>query len=85
MKIFISDDGDRESNIPITTAIIDVNLVNADYNKNDRDYIREKLGETFKGLFDLHGKMFVIFDDECPNCLTVLQKGKCQNVNCRGF
>lgn len=84
MKITIQDTGDRESNIPPVTAVVDINLCPDDYGQESRDYFRETLGQFFKGIFDLHGKMSVIFDDECPIHLKKLKNGKCQTPGCKG-
>lgn len=84
MKIIIQDTGDREHNIPPVNAVIDINLCPDDYGEESRNYFRATLGEFFKGLFDLHGKMSVTFDDECPVCLKKLKDGKCQTLGCKG-
>ena len=84
MKIVIQDTGDRENNIPPVTVTIDINLCSDDNRRGNLDYLRATLGEFFKGLFDLHGKMSVMFDDECPACLKKLTDGKCQTLGCRG-
>jgi hypothetical protein len=47
-----------------------------------RNDVREALVECYRILSGRNG-VFVTFGDECPNCLSILQNGKCLNPSCK--
>ena len=86
MKVYISDRGDRSVGINPTEICIDINWVLPKESKQ-REEMREEFYQAglALGCEQSWGKkesINVTFEDECPDCLTILVDGKCKNKNC---
>ncbi len=84
-KVLITDQGDMSVGINPATITIEANFELASADKEAREAERELLRKTFKELYDLIGKVYVVFEDECFDCGKILEKtgkGKYKSCNC---
>jgi len=81
MKAFINSVGDRDVGINDAESIVESNFEITDGEYSNREDIREQLQEMFHEFHDV-GKTSVYFEDECPDCHSILKQGDCQNTGC---
>lgn len=86
MKVHINDSGDRSVGIWPTEITIEVNLV-LPHTTKEREDMREEFYQAgfILGCNQSWGKkesISVTFEDECPDCHSILVEGKCKNKNC---
>ena len=86
MKVYISDRGDRSVGISPSEIEVNINWVLP----NDRK-ARESMREEFYSVGQQLGceqswgqkdSINVTFEDECPDCHSILVKDKCKNKRC---
>jgi hypothetical protein len=82
IKLHIYSRGDMSVGIggEDTDILIDKKFINGDYGDAPecRKFIREKVNEMFKELFD-DGCTYAYFDDECSNCNQLTTECKCRD------
>lgn len=81
MKAEIYDQGDYSVGINPNVMKIELNW-DLD-SKEDRDEIRETFKKFAVEYLDFcYGRVDVVFDDECGDCLSLLKDNKCINKSC---
>ncbi len=81
MKIHISDQGDRDVGINPNEMTIDLNWYIE--TKQDRKGLRKTFEDFARDVLDFcNGRIDVVFDDECPDCLTIMKDDKCVSKGC---
>lgn len=77
MKLYIFTKGDRSVGIQPTEFTISSNLSIED----DREEIRQHFITAISEIAD-EPITLAVFDDECPDCTTILKDNKCHNEKC---
>ena len=81
MKIHISDQGDRSVGISPNEMTVDLNWV-MQY-EQDREELRKTFLEFARDVLDFcNGRIDVVFGDECPDCLSIMEYEKCVCKDC---
>lgn len=81
IKLLVSSEGDRSVGIwgEITEVLIEKKFIDGEYGdeKSCRDFIKSKMVDIFKELFD-DNRVSCIFEDECWNCHKLNTECKCR-------
>ena len=73
MKAFIRVDGDMSVGISSCCLVVDFENIEI-----DREQTRKQLSVCFSEILD--DNAYIVFDDECPDCLTINgHKNTCPN------
>jgi len=81
MKIYFEGTGDESVGINSVGGSFEINMDSANFDEQERDDLREEIGQFIKDFFDDDCRR-VFFDDECPDCISKLEEGKCVNKYC---
>jgi len=81
MKVFVYGTGDPSVGISPVEATLEVNIDIEDYDDDERIQLRKHLAEFIGDFFDDRIRN-VIFEDECPDCLSKLVNEKCIEKYC---
>ena len=82
MKAYFGfNDGDRSVGLWETEGSFECNVDMIETPK-EREETRQRLAKLLEDFFDVGVKARVIFEDECPDCGHVTDKGVCNNLGC---